>query len=739
LAEIPDHPKALTSLGLALYELQEFEEALQCYLRAAEVTPNDPVPLEKAALIHERLGNIKEASTMSLRAAELFLRSKEVDRAIENFERVIRLNPHSIHARSRLALVKEKIGQKDEAVAEYLNIAAILQHSGQLENARKTVEQALQVEPGHAEALRAWQMLKENRPLPLPERPRGGTGPLRMARVRQMEATTEEPVQVEHKMDPIAEARQRALTILAGMLFERKLERGEIPSPGLGDLAKGGRREKEKEIERAKIFLHLGEAIDAQTQGDDVQAAAELEHVIESGLDHPAAYFDYGYLLVKKKRLESAHRNLRHAVGHPEFALGARLLLGQVYVQMERWREGAVEYLEALKLADAQIVSPEQADELRQLYDSLIEEQSLAEDEQVHRQLCENISSFLERPDWQEELAQARQQLPSGDGGMQAIPVAKILTEARSSQVISQLARARELAEQGHLRTAMEEAYFAIQTAPTYLPLHSYIGELLLQQDRVEEAVRKFTVVARTYQVRGETERARDMYRRIVQLSPLDLEARQQLIGILIERDQVDEAISEYVDLAEAYYRLGQLEVARSTYIRALDLANQSRADRSWSTRILHHMADIDTQRLSWRRALRVYEQIRTIKPTDELARTKLIELNFRLGHNAQALAELDNFMSYLHGSGRLDHALEFLEKVVADYPENPDLRRRLIAFYNKVGRKADAISQLDALSDMLLRLGDKAGAIKALQALLKLDPPNAEAYRARLEELQRG
>ncbi|PIW19844.1 MAG: hypothetical protein COW33_04225, partial [Anaerolineae bacterium CG17_big_fil_post_rev_8_21_14_2_50_57_27] len=46
LAEFPEKPKALTSLGLALYQAGRYEEALGIYKHAAQVSPDDPLPLE---------------------------------------------------------------------------------------------------------------------------------------------------------------------------------------------------------------------------------------------------------------------------------------------------------------------------------------------------------------------------------------------------------------------------------------------------------------------------------------------------------------------------------------------------------------------------------------------------------------------------------------------------------------------------------------------------------------------
>ena len=54
LEEFPDQPKALTNLGLALFELQQYDDALKQYQKAARLTPTDPIPLEKVAEILER-------------------------------------------------------------------------------------------------------------------------------------------------------------------------------------------------------------------------------------------------------------------------------------------------------------------------------------------------------------------------------------------------------------------------------------------------------------------------------------------------------------------------------------------------------------------------------------------------------------------------------------------------------------------------------------------------------------
>src|SRR5512147_1175246 len=109
LQEMPDNPKALNSLGLALFQQGNFEESLQIYRRVAQITPQDPTPMEKLAQLLERTGHLKEAIDAASKAADLFLNQRDVDKAIENWVHVTSLEPEHVLAHSRLALAHERL------------------------------------------------------------------------------------------------------------------------------------------------------------------------------------------------------------------------------------------------------------------------------------------------------------------------------------------------------------------------------------------------------------------------------------------------------------------------------------------------------------------------------------------------------------------------------------------------------------------------------------------------------
>jgi tetratricopeptide (TPR) repeat protein len=566
----------------------------------------------------------------------------------------------------------------------------------------------------------------------------GGTGVLRMAEVKQLTP----PKAADTGLDPIAETNKKALARLAEVMFDLADDPGELQqttSVSMTALVRGTGQPAGKKGERATIVYHIGHAIETQTAGQEAQAIEELEKATESGFKDPAAFFNLGYLFAKTGQLESALRNLQAAVKNETYVLGARLLLGDIERQMERLPEAVTEYMEALKAADTSVVTQDQAAELRQIYEPYIEAQSQVTDQADMHKLCDNIKHLLLQPNWRARVLQARDQLPKPDDEKALLPLAEILVQAQSSQVIDSVSRVRSLAKSGFFRTAMEEAFEALRFAPSYLPLHSLIGDLLVEDGRLPDAITKYTVVAQSYSARGESTQAVTLLRRIVKAAPMDLTARTRLIEQLSAQGLVDEAIGEYLDLADIYYRLAELDMARKTYTTALRLAQQGGAKRAWSVKLLQRMADIDMQRLDWRQALRVYEQIRTIQPEDMLVRKELIQVNLRLGQEKEAAEEMDNFLTYLQSAGRRGEAIPFLEDLVNEEPKQTILRRVLAEEYRQAERLPDAIAQLDEARNLLMEAGERAAAAQIIEAIIAMNPPNVSDYTALLAKVKSG
>ncbi|HAL17002.1 MAG TPA: hypothetical protein DCP32_09700 [Anaerolineaceae bacterium] len=738
LEEFPNNPTALVNLGLALFERREYEQALSVYRRAAVVAPEDPAPQDKMAQIYETLGRKNDAVRAAMQAAELFLKARDVEKAIDCWQRITAMHPDSLTAHTRLALIFERLGRKADAVYEYLAAAGLLQRAGDSSKATQVILYALNLAPGNADATQALRQLKIGQTVAVPTRPR--TGPLPSASPTRSKLPETAAASSEQQLDPIADALQRAMVELAGSLFDQpEDDEPEISQPRLSleTLRRGRNKPVTEAKSRSTIIMHIGQAIELQTHGQEAQAAEELEKAQEAGFSTPALFFTLGVLHAGREE-EKAIQALTTAEHSPEFALAAFLVKGRVYYRTKQYRQAAQACLQALRLADAETVPVAQQTELRQLYDPLIEGQSRANDDASLKALCDKVFSHLIRPDWRDLTAKARSQLPAAAPGQMPTPLSELLLEIRSVNVIDALAYIRTLSDQGKVRTAREEAFRAIGMAPTYLPLHIQIGDLLLREGQQPEAIKKYLLVARLYTLRGEAGQAILLIQRILKIAPMDLDIRKQLIELLISQRRIDEAIQEYINLAKANYQLADLEGAARIYQSAMLLAPESTRSRYWAFQILNQLTDIEMQRLDWRSALQSLEQMRKMQPEDTGTRGRIIDLNFRLGYDENALAEAEQYVSLLETKNQPAAAAGFLIGLAEEHPDKLDLRRRLVDLYLRGHRITEAIEQLDGLADSYAQAGlnDQAAAI--VEEIIGLNPPNRAGYEKVLATLKK-
>lgn len=737
LKEFPEDPKALTSLALAYLEMGDFREALVHYQKAARVTPEDPIPLEKVSELMERIGRIEQAVEAYMRAADLYVKNRDVNKGIDLWNHVISLNPEVLLAHSRLAMIYERLGRKAEAVKAYLLIAAVFQHHGDVQKAGQAVNKALQIQPDNAEAGQALNMLRIGRMLPRPMavRPQGfqakpTTGPLG----NESDSADQGESKSANNVEPVAGAHQKAIANLAGLVFDLMDESASSASSSLETILNSSQASSRsgKTADLGKIIAHLNASISALTTSQDSQALEELNSVVEVGLDHPAVTYLLGCLMIDANRLESGVRMLQRLSSHPEYGFAACLLLGQTYLKMNRRRESAENLMMALRSADLRVAHPTAANSLVQAYDPLIEAYQQGNSKEPSEQLCQNILSLLKRPDWREQVLRARQQLPSNDS-----PVADLITEAGGSDIVGLLANIQRLARAGQHHTAMEEAYYALISAPTYLPLHVTIGDILLSQGQTSEAAKKFETTARAYAAREDTGKAVALFRRVIELSPLDMDAKLKLVDMLMEGGLYAEAVEEYLGVADIYYTLADMPNVRSTLVKAQKLAHERNLSRGIRMNILNRIGDIEMQSLEWRQALIAYEQIRLLNPEDEPTRRTIIDLHFRLRQVSQALAEISSYTKALVENRKVNEVVVFLEKLAEEYPDEPHIIRNLGDAYRQTGRSEDALVKYDAAAEEFLMKNNRQAAAETIMAILTLNPPNAAEYQQMLSQLR--
>ncbi len=722
LAEMPGDPVVHNHLGLAYLQLEQLEPALEAYAQASKLSPGNPAPLARIAEIHAKLGQRRAAADASFSLAKIYQKRRDWAEAIAALQQTIRFQPDHAPARLMLAEVFAELGQTQRAIKEYLNLARVLQGQGQIEKAMEQCQQALELDSGHAEARALAEALNLGTAEGLPAEEVGGA-----------QATT---ASAEEGGSPVDLARDKALEELAGIPFE---DTPVGPAPAIGDFQKGEARvevQPEITLSRPQIDALIAQAIDFQTRGLIDEAIACYTKVIDAGVDRPAAHFNLGLLFQQRLRFEPAISEFSKAVRHPQYALGAHFALGECFKALGRIDEALEHFVQVLKIVDLGTVQREQADDLIQLYDALADSYVAKGDRERALNFTNSLVEFLSSKGWEDKAREARQRINSfADEGM-PLSLAEVLAAPNADTLLTAMSLSQEYIKRGALTAATEVCYRAIQSAPGYLPLHLRLAEVFAQDDRVDDAVNKYQVVADLYVVREETRHAIGVYKRMLRLRPMDVVIRSRLIDLLISFGEIDQAMEHYLALADAYFQLAQINKALEKYAEALRLVPRASDEKGWQVRLLRKMADLHMRRVNWREAADIYRQIVALTPDDERARMNLIDLNYKLGRTKQADKEVVTMVQYYAAQHEEDRSLALLQEAVRLQPQQMALRARLARAYIDAGLREEAIAELDALGELQLERGLRDQAITTVRFIISLRPKNVEAYQQLLAQL---
>lgn len=735
LQEFPDDGPALNSFGFALLQADRPDEALRVYQRAASLTPGDPVAPEKCGEIFEQLGRLPEAAQTYLAVAEIHLTRRDVPKAIDNWNRVVRLTPDNLAAHSRLARALENSQKARDAAIEYLEVARLFQRANDNEKAMQAAAYAAKLDPQLPVAREAVERIKRGQPIPLPDRPKSATGMLRPGthKLEPLPVVAEEVVAIKGA-NPLAAAREIALGRLAEMLFEEDADTSKT-SASLGAVTRGTGPLRASPAKRAQGVMYLGQAISNQTNGNLDAALNNYESVLETGLDHPAVHFAVGTLYFDK-RSSKAIEHLNAATSYETLSLGAHFGLGQMYLTTGKHTEALRELLQALKALDLQLIAPAKRDALAEAYENVIDAMLRAAPADAIK-ISQSILQFLSGDDWEDKAKRSRQQLDASAEGGQVTALADMLSMPGADKVLDAMRRIEEYMKKKYWASAMEEAYHALDFAPTHLPVHVRMAEILLAENKSAAAVMKYTAIGNAYRARGDNARAGKMMQEVLRLNPMDVKVRSELIELLTTQGRMEDALGQYLDLADTYYQLADLDTAKTTYQAALRVAQKSAVDRQWSARILTQLGDIEMQRLNWRDALRIYEQMKTLAPDDAQGRAALVDLHFRMGNAQQAVAELDSFVKHIQSLGQGAAAIPALEELIQNQSGNAAVHWQLGQLYQGQGRRPEAIAQYEAAADAQLNAGENAQAAQTIRAILALHPDNATDYEQLLTQIQ--
>jgi len=741
LAEFPNNQEAIIGFGQAAYSAGQLQIAQRAFQQALKLNPSDWQVLNYVGDIQEQLGQLDSAAETYFRIGNILSAQDNFEAAIEAWSQATSLAPNHADAHRKLAQGWLEQANPRSAARQLLTLAAVYQSQNSYPQALEVVQEAGELigdDPGISAALEAL-----DRRVPIDPQKLSETPPVKeveeeswpdMADFSQsyqdeMFLDGEDPFAFEEEIQKeapkgglIEAAQQNAVAELANVIFEDEggTYTGTIP--------------------RDELNMLIMQALDLQSREQTTEAVNNYRQVIRAGVNSPAIFFNLGLLSKELGQHDEAIKMLKAAAQANKYSIPAQFALGGAYFS-ENDLESAIRHsVEAVRLIDLETVDQYHAQRIVEYYDSLADNILAEGDQQKITAFIAALETFFAKSDWQQKVYQARQRMNSVAEDDRIMSLAEFLETPETEVVISTLAVTGEYMKRNLLMTASEECLRAIQHAPSYLPLHARLAEILLKQDHTDAAINKYLYIAKVYQIRNQLDQAINVFQKILRLAPMDVVVRSKLIDLYISSQNIEQALDQYLTLANSYYQLAQVDRALEKYSEALRLTADIPADAdAWKAQILSSMGDIYNQRFDWGRAAASFEELRKIRPNDERTSRQLVDLYFKQRKTDQAVSSLDSLLTLYQKQNNNEKSLELLRELVINYPENTPLRERLAAIYSQNNMQKEAIAEYDALGEMQMEKGLWDDAARTIQRILDLGPEDAEGYRLLLSKIRGG
>ena len=717
LVEFPDDFMAHLNLGMAYLELGRQSDALDHYQRASEITPNDPLPMQKVASIQEQLGQREQAVVNYATMARLWEERDSSAQALAGWQKVVTLAPDNVEAHVQLAKGYTRLDRVSEAANEYLAAAIACRDRGDIEGAIRHCDSALKLDPYQDRA----RSLRE-----------------RLSLGQSLQQVRHGVDNLASEQSPLAGATREALGRLAEIIFEAQNQE-PVATKDLAAFDRGHQDQSEDArpmADRQQIGTLIGHAIDYQTRGILDKAIDAYHGALELGADYAEIPFSIGVLYYKAMSYDKAIAYLKDSAQVPRYALASHFALGQCYRAEGQLEEALQSYLKLLYALSSEKGASD-AEGILQLYSSLIGSHGKVKNQGRAIAFIDALSNFLTGKGWEQRLQQAHEHIKNLATSDVSISLADIVEVSGSRLVLEGLQRSQSYLKQGWPMAAIEECYYILDVAETYLPIHTHLAEIFIQQNKMDQAVAKLSAIASTYEIRGDANQAIATYQRILDLVPLDVAVRPKLISLLTSRGQIDEAIEQHVALADAYYHRIQADKALEKYQEALALAPRGSTERLWPIVLRKKIIQLYSQRLDWNRASAIYEEIKQLGGLSEEEQQELVELYYKASKTGRAEAELDEIIGRLRAERRYPEALDLLKGLVEMRANEVGLRKRTARLLLESGQKDQAVAELDSLGESQLEQGQLDEAIATVKQIIALGPQHVSAYLQLLEQLE--
>jgi tetratricopeptide (TPR) repeat protein len=220
--------------------------------------------------------------------------------------------------------------------------------------------------------------------------------------------------------------------------------------------------------------------------------------------------------------------------------------------------------------------------------------------------------------------------------------------------------------QKGQIEKAINELNRIIETNPKEVRLRLRIGDLYIRINKREEAIREYLKVAEIYEEKGFNLNAIAVYKQVLKIDSSLIDIYFKLASLYQKQGLIGDALIQYRRLIETYERENRIKDALDAMAK---------------------MSELD--------------------PKNKIIKMKLAELYLKEGLNDEATKVFEEIAKLLRDEDRIDEALKVYERILSFDPDN--------------------IEAIKGLAEILLEKGEYDNVLNILDERLKDNPDNID------------
>lgn len=313
----------------------------------------------------------------------------------------------------------------------------------------------------------------------------------------------------------------------------------------------------------------------------------------------------------------------------------------------------------------------------------------------------------------------------TGDLG-QAMNYVKIAIERTGESPELLFRYAHILKEKGSYDEAQNVLQNALEANPQDIDARKLQAELCLRQGDEDLAWEIYEPLLDDMIVAEQMDEAKDILEKMRDKDPI--EVSRKLIIIHRNTEDSDSAARELMTLAHAYEMKGMMNDALNTYNEALVIQPEDPEIKNRVEAIKQQLQPEQEPEMPEMSGMPEETGTANVPAGEEAVElaSQTVE-----GSSDEAMAEVDIFLSY----GLHDEALERLESLKAEQPENIDVHLKLKSLYKDTHDIEQAVTECIVLAELYGRMGDKENRKANLREAYEANPSDPR-LEGKLEEI---